>query len=114
MHGGTDHAFVADCGSKMEHLDGELPWAEWEAAVKVAADKVAALKAEGADKGTIDPVVAELLHRKSKLGAALEAAMATLAPESPEYEELKAKVPPAPKPKPACDPQQHQQIGKSR
>lgn len=79
-------------------MDAAADWQAWEVAVAEIAAAVKALKEDGADKNDLDPAIAELLHRKEKLRAALEAAIASAGDENTKAL-LTSKLPPAPKEK---------------
>mmetsp|Transcript_29492 Transcript_29492/g.87232 ORF Transcript_29492/g.87232 Transcript_29492/m.87232 type:complete len:634 (-) Transcript_29492:257-2158(-) len=70
-----------------------------EAAVASSGQRVRDLKAEGADKEAVEAAVAELQAAKATLTASVEAALASCAEGTPEYDVLKAKLPAAAKPK---------------
>ena len=70
-----------------------------EAAVASSGQRVRDLKAEGAAKEAVEAAVAELQAAKATLTASVEAALASCAEGTPEYDVLKAKLPAAAKPK---------------
>mmetsp|Transcript_37817 Transcript_37817/g.122262 ORF Transcript_37817/g.122262 Transcript_37817/m.122262 type:complete len:604 (-) Transcript_37817:148-1959(-) len=70
-----------------------------EAAVASSGQRVRDLKAEGAAKEAVEAAVTELQAAKATLTASVEAALASCAEGTPEYDVLKAKLPAAAKPK---------------
>jgi aspartyl-tRNA synthetase len=73
--------------------------AELDEAAQQKGAAVRELKAAGADKAAVETAVAELQVAKAALAEAVQAAMASIAKDSPEYAALQAKLPAPAKPK---------------